>query len=341
MSFYSTKQDIFEYLGFFWLRVFLDTDFVSGYSDSLAVQFNDLNNAFDRLPAYFSRYTIPIVELEDIHVFAFNEADLDRDAHHYGDPDLFRGDGSQYGSKLVRFDAYRFPFDTSYEPAFLATSYAQPAEILQKDVDYYFEPGYIVFKSNPLDLQTVSKFPRAQDTGVFFQFTLWGFKVERDIKAVQNYFGVIGGLIGDTSEQYKTAVNVVWDLRVEGATRQNITRLFAAATNTDYAEQDGTVTDIFVEGGRLCIQTENAVYSAPEGASAEVVVGQSVSRGDTLFDVFTIKQGKEEIDFEDFEGLTLGPGYLGNQYGGSLLFVNALVPVTREHAPGWTEVVKL
>jgi hypothetical protein len=340
MSFYSTKQDIFEYLGFFWLRVFLDSEFVSGYSSSIAVQFNDLANAFDRLPEYFSRYTIPLLETEDIHVFAFNEADLDRDAYHYGDP-LTYGEGAQHGQKLVRFNAWKYPFDTSYEPAFLATSYAQPAEILQKDVDYHFEPGYLVFHKDPLELTTLDKFPRSQDGVMFFQFTLWGFKVERDIRAVQNYFGIVGGLIGDTSPQYQTAVNVVWDLRVDGASRQNIVRLLAVATDTDYVSQDGTVTDIFVEGNRLCVQTENNVYTAPVGAEATVVTGQSVQRGDSVFDVFVIRQGKEAIDFEEFEGLTLGPGYLGNQYGGSLLFVNDLVPVTREHAPGWTEVVKL
>jgi hypothetical protein len=163
--------------------------------------------------------------------------------------------------------------------------------------------------------------------------------VEEDIQAVCNYFGTIAGICGESSDDLNTAVNIAWDLRVEGATVRNIHRMLALMTDTDYVDQTGTIQEIFEEGDKQCVLTENAVYTAPASANVLIPAGSTIQEGDFLFDTYIVKGGTELIDFEDFEALTLGPGLVGNVSPQGLLFENTLVDIVQEAHPDSISVI--
>jgi len=338
LSFLDQRKRVLNILGFFWTRVFLGTEFVDGYSRSLAVLMNDIANAYDRLPDYLARLKIPLFETEEHRLFLFDEAELLRDAHHYGDEGLFYEGVTTYGSKITRFDSFTYPIEEGFDPPFLATGIIDPIDILQKDVDYTIEDNLITFKKNPLDLPTVQKNLQTSEDGDFFNFLLFGFKVQRDIEAMKEFFGIFAGVVGDTSELYRRAVNTAWDLRVEGATSENTIKLLSVVSDTDFVDKEGTVTDVFEEGDRLCVLTENAVYTAPLGSVALVDAGDSLAVADVIFDTFILKSGRDLIDFEDFEGLALGRGFFDVEFGESLLFVNSDVDIIKERHPDFTDV---
>jgi len=77
--------------------------------------------------------------------------------------------------------------------------------------------------------------------------------------------------------------------------------------------------------------------TAPLEAKVLATVGQTLQPDDVIFDTFVIKSSNDSIDFDDFEGLTLGGGHLPS-LGGSLFFPNSREDIDKVHNPGWYTV---
>lgn len=341
MLFSSERQKIIDILGFFWSRVFLDSDFVDKLATAVAVQFQGLNDYVAELPDYLSRALIPIDRVGCSRIFVFNENDLDRDAAKYGDGRRTYGGGLTYGQQSAALTEWRYPIAAGLTPKFLTVNLVDPAAIMQIDVHYTVADGVITFKTDPLKSAGLQKYPTVHEGQVKFGFVLWGFAVHEDIQAINNFFGVVAGIAGDTSSMLKEAMNIAWDLRTEGASVRNIARMLCYITRTDYVDKAGQVVDIYTESDRLCVLTDNSVYTAPLGSSVVdgMHIGSNIQIGDIIFDTFVLKAGQELLDFEDFEGLTLGPGYVGGIAPNGLFFPNIEVAVSQERHPDFFDFV--
>jgi hypothetical protein len=329
------KQQIIEILGYFWNSMFLDSDFVQSWATSIAVPIQDLNQDFSTLSEYMSRYTIPVKEPQSIRLFVFDEALEDRNANRYGDDGLIYGGGTAYGQETTSIDPRRFPIEPGYEPRFLATSIKDPGAILEKDVDYEIEDGWIVFFKDPLAIPSLyKKAITGSDKQTYFQFLFWGFQVRADINALCDYYGIMVGVCGPSEIWSKESINVAWDLRVDGASVRNVQRLLAVMTHTDYVSRAGKVKEIYTEGDRICVATENDVYTAPVESSPVIRKGDTLQSDQIIFDTYSIHLGTEDIPGPDFDGLALGPEYLP-VLGASILFPNERVDITKTRNPGW------
>jgi hypothetical protein len=344
VPFSQEKQQVLDMLGFFWTRVFIDKEFVDGYAESISLQLQRLNRFADRLPDYLSRQLVPVTEVSGFRLFIVDETTLDPYAFHYGDEGLEYGGGASYGQLAVNPDQYDYAFDPNFCPNFLGTTLSDSETILTKGEDYEIENGRIILNSSLEAVPGIQKIPRTLPGGeIVYQYLLWGFVVEEDIRAVCDFFGTVAGVCSESTERTKEAVNIAWDMRTEGASKKNLIRMLCLLTHTDYVTQAGTVTDIYLESGRNCVLTDNNVYCAPQAAKVlpHVIPGYAIAEGEVIFDGFSVKGDDEVIDFDDFEGLALGPGYTGDLAPNGLFFANTLVPVTKEKAPGWFDIVEL
>ena len=337
MSYRDTRLKLAQALGFFWLRIFTDQEFVEGYVNSIAVEFWDLDRMVAELPDYQSRYLLPLKDVADARLFLFDEATLDRTQYVYGGGLAYGTEGS-YGQQSAGAEGWSYAIDETLVPNFLTVGVLGNAKILTLNVDYTVADGRILFRDNPLEIAGLQILPVAADGETKIKFLLWGFKVERDLRAVQNFFGVIGGVVAASTRQYQAAVNIAWDLRVDGASKQNTNRVLCLITDTDYVAQAGQVQAVFIEGDRQCVATENAVYTAPLGATVLTVKGATLAVGDLIFDSYAVRYEKEEVDFADFGGLLLDKGLLGPGYLSGVFAGNTVVPVTKQHAPDWSYV---
>ena len=334
----TVQQQIREMLGYFWFKMFLDSDFVNAWVSSIATPFDDLNRYVANLPNYVSRYKILIQELSTLRLFVIDESKEDLNANRYGDAALFYGGAAIYGQQTVTSDNRRFPFDTTYAPQYLSTSIDNPQSILRLGQDYVFEDGWIIFLRDPESLVGIQKKAKAGTDGqTYFEMLLWGVQVLEDLQAICNFFGTMAAVCGPSTERTMEAINVAWDLRVTGATVRNVQRLCAVITGVDYVYEEGIVKDIYQEGDSVCVLADNAVYTAPLEAKVLATVGQTLQPDDVIFDTFVIKSSNDSIDFDDFEGLTLGGGHLPS-LGGSLFFPNSREDIDKVHNPGWYTV---
>lgn len=326
MGYSDTRTQILNTLGFFWTNVFEDLEFTDNYATTLGIQYNDLNTIVENTPTVKARRDIPVFDIEDYRVFVFDERALDRDKYKYGDDGITYGGGLLYGEQLAgELDEYSYPIDVDTIPLFMSATPFAGDDIMQLGVDYRIEGDRIIFKENPLDAPNVLKNVVNEEgsTQQFFQFALWGFKTNVDRQNIQSFYGAIGGITGDSSEDYKEAMNIAWQLRVDGASVANLTKLLSLTTNVDYVDQQGQVLNIFNEGDGTCVETENAVYCAPLGTPLNTSISQTINEADIIFDTFAIYDNTSNIPFEDFEGLLLGAEfttdlknaiYLPNEY---------------------------
>jgi len=337
VSYSDVRLKVGRTLGYFWLQVFTDQNFVEGYTNAVAVEFWKLDRLVQELTDYQSRYLIPLKDVQDARLFLFDEATLERTQWTYGS-DLTYGTLGAYGQQHQSAGGWSYAIDPTLAPSFLTAGVLGERQILTLGVDYVLDGERIVFRDNPLELANLQMLPTASVGEPQMKFLLWGFRVEQDLRAVQSFFGVLAGVVASSTRKYQAAVNLAWDLRVDGASKRNTDRVLCFISDTDYVEQAGQVQDIFVEGDRWCVATENAVYTAPLAAEVQTVKGASLAQGERIFDSYAIRYEKEEVDFADFEGLLLTAGMLGPAYRSGIFVGNTPVPVTKVHAPAWTYV---
>jgi len=338
MAYIATRDTVINALGYFWNSVFLDSDFVSGYSQSVAVSLAHLSKEVSLLPDYTSRFLIPERIDHAVRLFVFDEDTEDTAAYSYGDAGLAYGDAVVYGKDRTGNTDRRFKIDPNFMPEFLTIKLDTPGTIWRKGQDYEIADGWIRFFENPMDLQGLDKRTKIDSDGqTVYEFMMWGFQVTEDINALSKFFGVLAKYCGPSGSQTRTAIDIAWDLRIEGATVRNVNRMLSALTDVDYVHTGGAVGDIYTEGDRVCVQIASEVYTAPAGTAVLVDIGEQAEADQSIFNSFVVRLGNEEVDFEDFEGLALGPQHLPSLTEG-LMFVNDLVPVTRKKHPDWFTV---
>lgn len=340
MSYSDIRQDVLTTMGFFWSRLFQNAGFVEAFTKVLSIHLADLERMTEELPAYLSREDIPVFDEQEVHLFEFNEENLEQQVYDYGASGLTYDDaGLLFGQEFSGEPVWAYPITQALSPMYLASDITDDAMIWNRGIDYVVQDGHVIFRTDPLDLDGVAR--RAvltEDGKSVFKFFMWGYKTQRDYNAVQDIYGAVAGVAANSSDVYKKAVNIAWDLRTEGASVQNINRVFALAADVDYVEQAGQVEDIFPEGDRICVLTENAVYTAPIGTETVVSVGAQIEVGERIFDAFSIEHSSETISFSYFEALLLDPGFLGMDYSTPLLIPNTMVTVEKIHDPDWTYV---
>jgi len=339
MTYLDQYQEVTETLGYFWNSLFLQPEFVTGMTTSIALNTKMLNDLAARIPNYLGRHTIPAAEQWDYRMFVMDENTLDRQAFHYGDEGLTYNSGATYGQLLTDLPDYRYDFPEGFSPAYLAVGITQPGAILTLGVDYEVEGSTIIFHEDPLDTPNIQKHASGvlKDGTTIFRFILFGFQVSQDIQAFCDFFATMAGVCGPTSPIMERAMNTAWDLRVDGATSRNINRTLALLTATDYVDQTGKIEAIYLEGDRICVLTDNAVYTAPAEAQVLYEVGDTIREGYFVFDTYLVKDGADYIDFPDFEGLTLGPGFVPGLHG--LFFENSIVDVVKTQHPSGFSIV--
>ena len=340
MSYSDVKTEVINTLGIFWVKVFANRQFVDAYTSSIAVHFNDLNTLTELIPDLKSLDDMSIKYVEEVRLLLFNEEDLRRDRYHYGDEGLLYGDGIKYGAQLGTEPGYSYPIDVDVIPNFLSVSPLGDERIYQLGVDYVIAKGRIIFVEDPLALPDLTKNSVAGETGEpVFQFILWSFKAEVDLKTIQSFFGSIAGITASQSTAiYKDAVSIAWGLRVDGASVANLNKLLSIGTGTSFVQEGGLVKAVFFEGDKVCVETDKDVYVADNTAQVLVEVGDNIVEGQRIFDTYVVYTGGEAIPVQDFEALLLDKGILGTSFFNSVILDNSQVPITLTQQQDWTTV---
>jgi hypothetical protein len=341
----ALQDQVFDFLGSFWVEIFQEADLVDGIANGMAISLQALQTRYENLPKQASRKLIPLTEESTLRAFFLSEQDMEVVPHVYGATGLAYGDGKLYGVPSGTGTAYRFPWNREFTPAFLATGLNAGFTALQKDQEYiiYPEEGYIDFMLNPFTIENsmvIAEPAREEnDKNTYLVLQFLGVDVERDAQVLQDFYGFVADITSDSSsEVYREAVQLAWDLKVWGATEQTLKNILALGTDSGLAPIDGTVDRIFYEDQYVWVLIGETLTSAPASVPPLVEEGQEVEEGDQLFDTFNIQKASQAIELSLYSGLHLPSGFWGGNMDGSIFIPDEFSGVSLETAPGWTEL---
>jgi hypothetical protein len=335
----DTKAALKAAMSYFWTHTFLDQDYIDALTGSVALRAQTTVELENNLINYLSRFDIPAYKIHDTRLFQFSTRTMDEAADRYGEGRTYGEAAFNYGTLDLDPDSPRFPVG-DFIPPYLSLNILSPSKVLTLDVDYTVANGWLTFNESPLRDDAVSKIDRTDTEGSYRTFMYWGFSALEDQQDLCNFYGTIAGICGFTSEDLKRAINIAWDLRVNGASVSLLHETFALLGDVDNVHEEGVVQDIYCEGDRQCVRTDTAVYTAPAGVAVLVELGQTIYPNANIFESFQLRQGTEILDADFLPGLTLDTGFISLPSGGGLHFKNAYVPITTYLPFNWYELVR-
>ena len=244
-------------------------------------------------------------------------------------PYLFDGtldfDGSaRFGDR--RSGHYRIPVpEELVDPFLMADDPVSPSFVMQRGIDFELEDGYI---TTSVDLRS-GVFRRVLETGLETPMVqVWFLNSKVSTGMLQRIYG---DPLGISCQGSPELANTLWSMFRDGCSTRLMYKLLCQVTDTDYVDREGTVRQVYSENGRVCVATDDRLYTSPEAAGALVSEGDEISEGQFIFGNASVYYPSQEIPQEMFPMMQLGEGMVGTQITGGVGIVNeeADVPALR------------
>jgi hypothetical protein len=286
--------------------------------------------SYQELEEYVSRATLPVSHHVRWTHITLNKQDMT--TRSYGIFDGLQINQSVRIGTSVPPVQYVLPWLSGLQTSFIAgTPSLTEDAILTLGVDYVITKDSIIFFENPFERLPLAA--GANDNGdPMVTLDCWGYCSDEDVASVRNFFGTYVGINTRSSDLFKQLTNSIWDLYTTGATNAAINNFLLTLTDCDVVTAKGVITDIFTEAGRLWVETDTGLYSAPDSYNAIVSVGDTIDVGQNLFDAYRIYEGRDQIPDTVVASFTAESGYLGGGYISGLSFDNKQVPLTFAYA---------
>jgi len=289
-----------QYISKFWTQIFTDSLFInallSGTEDMYDQQTLDTATLYNAL----SRHTIDVYRKQKWIYVTYDEDDMNQDAMQFNQEAVYFNGLYNFGDRLHNY--FTFPIDSNIEKIpFIMSGPKNPEIVLESNVDYYVDNdrNLIFFRDNPFNMGFDKRFIDTSGEPIL-GISMWFFGANKDFKDVEDIYGEVVRIGGDSSEYFKKIVNDIWDLRVEGGTINNVNKLLCHSVDTDFITTGGTYTRTFTEGGRIWAEIGSNLYSAPTGVSITKDILDTITDGEMIFDSVQVFTGRDDIPYSSF-----------------------------------------
>lgn len=281
-------QYLYRSLGTFWTRIFRDKAMLKGYTLGMA---EELIQSYYTLEEVIQQYSIKDIQLyarEKWKPLVIKKSEFNKAPFKFATDGAVFGiqpaNDNYYGGQLFRFGfpketignaVYSFtPKDKIVKFGGIANRLIDPSVFLIPGTDVALKDGTIYFNSNLFDNQYI---PRAKLIGdLNTQATyidddgksqedefiiLWIYHAELDNNDLYNNFGTILDIHLPTSESYKSVLQAIFNLAVEGPTITALRTVFSVFANAPVIiEAEETVEDIYDDAHYNYVITDKNVY---------------------------------------------------------------------------------
>lgn len=163
-------------------------------------------------------------------------------------------------------------------PCFISNHVVNHTVTLSNGVDYIFINGHFLLCANPSVLEDNFDTVALTENGLStVYYKAYGFTAPH----LARKDAVAAFEFPELSREYAP---VAWDMHCNGVNRYNLGLALGMLSGSVVAENDGNITGIWVEQGRICATVDDKAYFAPApGVPLNKKYGESVKAGDTLF----------------------------------------------------------
>lgn len=331
----NTVNTILGNLGSFWSRSVGDSGPVRSTLNATLSQFDQIVLDAAEAVAVVSRFEVPIYKTELWKKVEVKVSEITR----YENQFKYSGEVS-YNGQIV----YGQSKEIGGYKVSLASVETVPGElrliggVVNRPVaptvslepgDYSVSNGYITFTQDPTTLGFTNSSVFNPTTGEDEPTLIfWLYNSSADFNRVYNHFGYVVGLYSaQSSENYKTLVNAVFDSLIKGSNLESFKTAAACIFGVQVVGTDGEVVKTITTDPvtlELVINTDKSTYHMPVGSTASVEVDDIVYAGDSLINQFKVVEGDDLLTF-DPDGF--GVELYDPKYSGPIVFENIEVPL--------------
>jgi hypothetical protein len=332
-------QGLLITLGSFWRYYFGDRALLEDHYRSLGHRQGQLYLDYLNLVASVSRYDTQVFRREDWYLLILRDSDRDTVRNIYGQEELVYGGGERYGEAQTREVLFPLPAENEFFGTLAEASYAIynrvlfPSKTWTSGVDYDIdrERGVIRFREDPFESDYVATRQVYDNNGevVDTEAGVWIYAGQFDIELMWERWGFVVAEQLQSSENYKSFVNALWDGYVFGPSSEAFSAAASAMLGIPIVlETTEVIEDIVADTSRLLITTDKHAYTFSANANPIVSIGDTVRGGEQLVDALRIMDlSSGERDYSSVPALTFGDDFLSGGYFSTLTFENKQVSV--------------
>jgi len=300
MSDFTDGETFLGYLSSFWTQVFQDTGIVRGLSYANAAQLQQLYQNFVESVSRLSIKTIPVFHKEFVYPIILQSSTFSSSLGpmKFGDGEefglqpaggefkagaVFSYGGLEEGSGLY---CATIPDNLKSFSSTIVNSLFQPSVVLVRDVDFFVNGNVIQFKNNPFQNNLI---PQRQIPGSNHTFqselVLWILDAQLDIQSVYQQFGFPFCDLKQSSEAYRSALEMIFKIYSEGPSLNILDSVVAALANAPVTKDVyETVLRIDSFGGDQLVVTDLNIYQIPNSLTLrqDVAAGSVLQAGQPL-----------------------------------------------------------
>lgn len=291
------SKNLLAVLGTFWATTFGARDQVQSYAAATAATVAQTHRNLFEVASALSRFDVPVFHEQYWTPLVFRQSDLNNDkiavARFDNTADVF--DGALFFDRAETSNKFALPAPPKLvQLGQIFNQIAFPTVALLPGIDFYVDTlrGAIVFAQNPFENPGVVKRVINNNGASDIEIVLWGFSGQYDYEYVFNQFAYAFDIYLQSSENYKTLTNTVFDsLLAGGISAKNLDSALAAICDTPVVlDPQEVVEEIQEDGQGLFISTDRHVYRFQYNVEPVVSIGQRVRAGQPLVDSFDITE---------------------------------------------------
>jgi hypothetical protein len=304
--------------GTFWTRIWKEPDLITSLTESYARTFSQCQDIADSMYKLQNLSELVLVDTFRFAEFSFEDSDLEEVQVKIGQ--FVLGDGTQLGDSKEDPTVYCVACPYS-DILLIKNSPIEDDVVWVRDQDFSISEGKLYLYRDPFQEQFDISIVGDADGNINNKCTMWFMRSEKETDNLKSFFGVHIQAPYDSTPYNRSLLKDSWSLYTDGVTTNHINTLLSRLVDTDVAAADGVVTDLWTENSRSYIATAANLYSAPNTATPVVAVGDSIVKGQLLYDNLQIFTPSDPIAYTDIPAMALSSGMVAASYAG-LVFEN-------------------
>ncbi len=278
-----------------------------------------------------SRLTAPATCLYPFKLVEINQTDLTNNSYSFKGNISFN-EGKYFNESSQLLYKIKLPADI-IDVQFIQDRPSNPKILLQQNIDFVIEKGYLITRKDLSKLGFNSVFKQlANFPDLFIQLWFGDTQVNKD--QLNKTFGKWVGFNTKPTFSNGTLLNLIFDALQQGLSEAILKRILCILTDTSYVDTGGIVTDIFIEGDYNVVIINDIPFTSPRSAEVLVSVGDLIKDGQFLFNNAGIYTRSDNIPEDTISGIHLGESLIGSEFQGGIFIENIT-----SNFPGLNELV--
>lgn len=200
------------------------------------------------------------------------------------------GDGRVFGGLSTASATFAIPEGIA-SIGFIADSFIAETEVFLPGSDFVLNGTKLTLWRNPFEVLAAQAKSVYDSSGVVIdrELVLWAVDVMVWDRLAESMYGLIAGILDSGESGYAATVGALWRAIIEGPSSAAVLEVLCTAAGVDVAKSTEVVRSVEVTATAKVVVTDTAVYRGHVTAVPTAGVGETLEKGEAVFDTVVIR----------------------------------------------------